>query len=119
PADARRIERLIAELDDDVFEVREKASKELVAAGKGAEPLLRKALEKGPAVEAGRRLRALLDALSQPASQRPARAASVLEQIGTPEARRLLERLADNAAEAELRQEAQAALQRLARRSPS
>jgi RNA polymerase sigma factor (sigma-70 family) len=117
--DARRVERLIAELDDDRFEVREKASTELAAIGKAAEPLLRKTLEGTPSAEVRKRVQALLNQIVQPTSLRPARVASVLEQIGTPEARRLLETLAERAAEAELRQEAKAALQRLARRTAS
>ncbi len=47
---------------------------------------------------------------------RQLRAIEVLECIGTAEARRVLEAISQGATEARLTQEAQAALQRLARR---
>ncbi|HTU18889.1 MAG TPA: hypothetical protein VMG10_12590 [Gemmataceae bacterium] len=47
---------------------------------------------------------------------RDSRALEVLEQLGTPEARGLLRRLADGAPEARLTREARAVLQRLAAR---
>jgi hypothetical protein len=115
-ADARRIDRLVAELDDERFEVREKASNDLAALGQSAEAALRKALAGQPSPEVRLRAQELLDRLGKSGSLRPVRVASVLEQIGTPEARRLLETLAQDASEAELRQEAKAALARMARR---
>jgi hypothetical protein len=117
--DARRIDRLLLELDDDRFEVREKASKELAALGKSAEAALRQALAGKPSPEVRLRVQELLDKLGKPASLRPARVASVLEQIGTPEARRFLETLAQDAPDGELRQEARAALTRLGKRGAS
>ena len=51
--------RLIADLDSDVFDVREKAAKEWKL-GAAAEPALRKALEGRPSAEVRRRVEGLL-----------------------------------------------------------
>jgi hypothetical protein len=53
-ADRQRLTTLIAQLGDDAFEVRERASAALVALGTAAEPLLRQAL-KDPDIEVVRR----------------------------------------------------------------
>src|SRR5262249_197707 len=55
------IARLIADLDNDAFAVREKASAELARLGSPAEPALRKAMEGKVSAEVRSRLRALLD----------------------------------------------------------
>src|SRR5262249_34454070 len=63
PVDTRRIERLIADLDDERFAVREQATRELEALAERAAPAMRKALAGKPSLEARRRLVALLDRL--------------------------------------------------------
>jgi hypothetical protein len=114
--DKRRVARLIAELDDDSFDVREKASAELEKVGTGAAAAMREALEKDPSAESRRRLEALLGKIDRgaaPAQLRALRAVEVLENVGTPEARRLLEALAKNSPHAELARAAKAARGRL------
>ncbi|HKB38490.1 MAG TPA: hypothetical protein VKD72_18755 [Gemmataceae bacterium] len=69
--------------------------------------------------EAHRRLTALLRWLRRPVADpetlRALRAVAVLEDVGTPPARKVLEALAKGSVEARLTQEAKAALARLAR----
>jgi WD40 repeat protein len=113
----KNLERLIADLDDDLFEVRERASALLAEAGRAVRPALLQALAADPPPEQRRRLRELLDSLTEiaplPAMVRPIRAVELLERIGTPEARHVLETLAGGAIGARLTLEAQAALHRL------
>jgi hypothetical protein len=118
--DAGRVKRLLADLDADTFEVREQTSRQLAQIAEGAEPLLRQALREGPSLEARRRLQRLLDALAvdSPERWRCARAVEVLEWLDTNESRRLLEELADGAADAQLTREAKAALTRRTSRLP-
>jgi hypothetical protein len=122
PVDIKRIERLIAELDNERFEVREQATRELAALAEGAAPALRKALAGKPSLEMSRRLGALLDRLDgAPLSVnvvRQIRAVEALESIGNAEARRLLDQLAAGPAGERLTQEARAAAGRLAKRAP-
>jgi len=72
-----------------------------------------------PSREVLRRAEALLSKLNRrrldPEQTRAARAVDVLEQIGTPEARQLLEALAQGAPGAWLTDQAQAVLHRLAK----
>jgi WD40 repeat protein len=105
--DRKRIEKLMADLDDDSFQTREQATRELLGLRYRVEPMLRRALENKPSLEMRRRLEAILAEPKRPspADLRMLRAIAVLERIATPEARRILEKLADR--------EAQAALQRL------
>jgi hypothetical protein len=114
--DEKRLARWIADLDADEFAVREKATEEVRKVGALAEPALRQALASRPALEMRRRLRGLLDDISSwrppPEILRQLRAVEVLEHIGTPEARKLLETLAGGAAGARLSREARAAWQR-------
>jgi hypothetical protein len=108
-------------LDSDRFETREQASAELQRLGEQAEPALRKAMAAKPSLEASRRLRALLDRVERrtPSAEQlhALRAVEVLEHIGSPEAQRVLQTLAEGAPEAMLTREAKAALVRLAHRS--
>src|SRR5262249_28501254 len=55
-AEAKRLARLIADLDDDQFEVREKAAAELEKQGGAALAALREALDGRPSPEARRRI---------------------------------------------------------------
>jgi hypothetical protein len=119
--DAARIPRLIRQLDDDEYETREKAMKELAALGLEARDALREAVGATESAEARRRMEDLLSVTTEEdtAGQvfRARRAVLVLERIGTPEAKTLLQTLAKGAADAPLTRDAQAALARLARRT--
>jgi RNA polymerase sigma factor (sigma-70 family) len=114
---AQRIRRLIAELDDQRFAVREAANKELTALGESAEPALKQAAAARPSLELRMRIRKLLEQLPPPAltaeEARNLRAMEVLECVGSPEARKLLEGLAKGASDARQTIHAQAARQRL------
>jgi RNA polymerase sigma factor (sigma-70 family) len=113
PVDEKRVARLVADLDDERFEVREKAQAELAKLGAAAEPALRKALQQAPSIELRRRVEGLL-APQQRNHRRTLRAVEVLELIGTPEAKQLLERLSRDPNDAELARAARTALERLA-----
>ena len=119
--DAKRVSRLIMELDDKSFAVREKATKELEHFGPAVNPALKQALAGNPSAEARGRLRALLVRLGDPAHKsnhllRASRTIELLEAIGTPAAQQTLEMLVKNGAEASLQLEAKESLQRLGRR---
>jgi WD40 repeat protein len=118
--DTGRIARLIADLDADQFAVREKAAVELEALGESAEPALRKALTNKPSPELRRRIDQILDGSLWPTlpphQLQALRAVAVLEHVGSPEARKVLETLAHGAPTDQLTRDAQASLERLARR---
>jgi WD40 repeat protein len=111
---AERLSRLIGDLDSDAFTARQAARSELADLGELAKPALRKALEGRPTAEVRRSIAGLLE---QTQCKAPLlRALEVLERIGTPGARQVLEALAEGAPEARLTQEARASRERLARR---
>jgi WD40 repeat protein len=115
-AEARRIAALVADLDSEQFKVRDRAAKDLEKLGEVAAPALQKALGGNPPLEARRRLEALLDRLSSwpAATLRQVRAVEVLEHVGTPAARAVLERLVrEGAPVARLTREAAAAVRRM------
>jgi RNA polymerase sigma factor (sigma-70 family) len=118
PADAERINRLIADLNSDEFAVRKKAHQELQKQGESALPVLRKALAGNPPAETRKRLKELVEMASGanlPRDRlRDLRAVETLEKIGTPEAIQVLRTLAKGSAGATLTEAAQAALARLA-----
>lgn len=117
-----RLARLVANLDDDRFRVRSRASEELERLGEVAIPPLRKALVGNPSLETRRRAEKLLEtiqpAVPSPAYLRDVRGVCVLEKIGTPEARRLLRAVADGAPGVRLTLNAKGALDRLDRLRP-
>jgi hypothetical protein len=110
---------LIADLDSNQFPVRDKATQELEKLAELAHPALKKALAGNPSLEMRQRIETLLDGWPKwsPGKLRTLRAITVLEQTGTPEAKQLLERLAQGVPEALLTQEAKGSCERLARRS--
>ncbi len=114
---AQRIARLLADLDDNEYAVREKASDELARLGDLALPALQKTLAAEPAPEVLYRVEILLAKLPTstptPERLRMQRAVMVLEQIASPEAKDLLETLAKGAEGAWLTEEAKAARQRM------
>jgi hypothetical protein len=122
--DGAHLARLIAELGADDFGTRQKAATELERLGETAAAACRKALTERPSAEVRRRLEVLLDRQLQaswamtPERLRADRALEALELSGTPEARRILERVARGAAGARLTEEARVALQRLSQRPP-
>jgi WD40 repeat protein len=115
-----KLRGLIAELDSHQFPQREAAKKQLAEFGQQAGPLLRAALQDKLSAEQRRSIEQLLDSLSvvrSPEALRHIRAIEILERISTPQARELLEKLAQGAAEARLTQEAKASLERLTKRA--
>jgi WD40 repeat protein len=122
-ASPAEIDRLIADLGHKRFQVRDRAMQRLRRLGDAPEAALRKALTAGLELEAIRRLETLLRPINDPLQSaeplRAGRAVEVLELIGTPEARQVLQSLAKGAEDAALTREARASLRRLARRAAS
>jgi hypothetical protein len=118
--DSEKLARWIADLDSEEFAVRERATRELSKAAETARPALIRARSGSPPLERRRRLDLLLEAIDNPVPSgeglRGLRAITALEYLGTPAARRLLQRLSEGAPEARLTREARAALRRLAKR---
>jgi RNA polymerase sigma factor (sigma-70 family) len=120
PGDEKKVGQWIRDLDDEHFDVRENASKELGRLDWGAEPALQKALKNPPSEEARRRIEELLKNLEPTALTgerlQKERAIEVLERIDSTASREVLAKLAKGVAEAPLTQNAQAALERHAGR---
>jgi WD40 repeat protein len=110
-----RVARLLGDLGSPRFPEREGAARELEGFAELIEPDLRKHLEGKLTEEVRRRVEQLLNRLgSESAEQmRLVRAVEVLEHIGSPGARDVLQTLARGAAPARLTREARASLRRL------
>jgi RNA polymerase sigma factor (sigma-70 family) len=118
PADAKSVAKLLAELDDDHFDVREKASRELAKLGKAVVADLRREREKTQSFEVRRRLDALLEKLDGSSEKvdetlRSQRMVAVLELAATTEAKELLEHLSKKGPNDDWRRQAKSALDRL------
>lgn len=117
PVDEKQVRAWIAQLDDDDFAVREKAHQALRGVARAAEPILRGA--KNLPAEAARRVQELLEPLAQAVPEaerlRDQRLVLLLQLLGSPEACKLLDRLATGGATAPLTRDARAALDRLGR----
>jgi WD40 repeat protein len=120
PVDPARLARLLTDLDSKKFATRRRAEQELDDLGELATGAVRKALAGNPPLEVRRRLEFLADKLDAapltPPLLRSLRAVEVLEHIGTPEARLLLETVAAGAPGHRLTEEAAASVRRLAQR---
>jgi hypothetical protein len=119
--DAKRIEQCLVDLDSGNFKTREKAMSELEALGELALPALDKKLaDKTLSVEARRRMEALAQkprTVLSGGELRNLRAVEVLEGIGTPDAKAVLDTLAHGGEGAVLTEQARRALARLERRA--
>jgi WD40 repeat protein len=115
-----RVSKLLANLYSDNFDERNAATKELEALGELAEPQLRREHDVCRSSDVRRTLAELLkklEPMQAPPGLQALRAVAVLEHIGSPEARKILGRLAKGARAARLTQEARVALERLGRRN--
>src|SRR5262249_28100005 len=113
------VAHLLRDLDNDDLKIRDQATRRLEDLGAAAKAVLGETLEDAPSPEVRRRIEELLTRLEEPSSVsdrlRPLRAIKVLEQIGTPDAKKLLETLTKGRPEAAVTKEAIAALKRLAK----
>ena len=115
-----RLARLIADLDSEAFAARQSAMGELGNFGDLIEPTLRKELGRQQAsLEVRRRLERLLAEVTDLTAEqlRWLRAIQALELVGNEEATHLLGALARDARTSRVRDDAKAALARIARRS--
>jgi WD40 repeat protein len=117
PRNVKEIEGWMRELDDTQFKVREKAKSELTKLRELILPAIDRALAAGPTLEARNRLEALRREISQIPLEgdrlRAYRAVEILECIGSAEAKRVLESLAEGAPGALITISARQALNRV------
>jgi RNA polymerase sigma factor (sigma-70 family) len=115
--DPQTVDRLVDQLDSDLFRQREAAAKQLLGLGVSVLPTLESRLQKGDSGERKNRLEQLLGEIgkapSSPDESRSLRALSVLEWIGGKEARELIDALAKGDEAARLTRAAREAQQRL------
>ena len=114
-APADQVAKLIADLDNERFAVRQEAAKALEQLGEAAEGALRQALEGKLPLEVQQRLQQLVEKRDKDII-RKLRAIETVEHIGTSEARQVLESLAKEAPNPRVKDAAGAALQGLAMR---
>lgn len=116
---ADRLARLLVDLDDKDFKVRQKASEDLANLGHMAEAALKRALDKQPSEEVKHRVTDLLERLEGSSEStegwRLLRVIEILERIATPQARQLLEKMANDSVDDEVVRETRASLARLAK----
>jgi hypothetical protein len=121
PIDRQKVQRLIAELNSNRPATRDEAFHELENLDELAEPALREALSGRFSLQVRRSVERLLEtrfkAALRPAELQVLHGVEALEQIGSPQAQRLLKTLAGGAPWARLTREARASLDRLAQRS--
>lgn len=118
-ADAGKVQKWIVDISNKSFAVRDAASKELLNLGDQVQASIREALKDDVPLESRRRLKQIaetIDAIPGPEVLQTSRAIVVLERIGSPDARGILESLARGAPGARATEEAAAALKRLAKR---
>lgn len=114
--DRKEIEKLIGQLDDKQFNVRENAVKELRRKRDEVDPILKQWLEKTQSAEVRRRIKEILTGpvpTPSPERLRELRAVGVLEHIGNADARALLGKLAAGDRNSRLTRAAKAGLLRV------
>jgi len=119
--DAKIVAERIAELDSDDFAIRQRAADKLSKYGDAIIPALQQTLDGKPALEVRRRIQQLLDQARDWTAERlrDHRAIQVLEHIGTPAAKDVLQRLTTGAPDTLRTEEAKAALRRCSESRPS
>jgi WD40 repeat protein len=116
PAVIERVKALVADLDSKSFKVREEAARELAGLVEVADPILQTAIRGKVSDEQQARLKAILEppaVVRSPELLQTLRGIETLERIGTPEARAVLQKLAEGPAELRPTVEARAALERM------
>lgn len=117
PTPEAKLKRWVADLDSEDFQAREAAAAALAPVAGEAAPLLREAAAKSTSAEVRKLATELLGRLDTPPTKaddlRGLRAVEVLEGLGTPESRAVLEKWAGGPAGHRLVTEAAAALTRL------
>jgi HEAT repeat protein len=119
PPEPKRLQQLLRDLDAEEFAVRQQAERELENLGERAITALQQFLKSKTSAEGLRRVRRLLAAgetaaaPTTPEGLRVVRAVTVLEHLGTPEARKVLQVWSAGAEGALLTREAKASLARL------
>lgn len=112
--DLTRIARLINDLGDARFSVRQKAQVELEACGETIEQILKRSLGASKSTEQTKRISSLLQKISNaPEPLQALRAMQVLEAIATPDAEQIIRELAQGLPESRVTQEARATIQRM------
>jgi hypothetical protein len=110
------VDELAKDLDDDRFTVRSGAARKLSQLGERAAPRLKDLLRTKVSLEARERIKSLLETVDceplGPEGLRSSRAVMALEWLGTPNARRVLAKLAKGMPSARQTKDAQAALDR-------
>jgi len=116
PADVNRLKLLVAQLDDESFQSREKARRELEDMGDLAVAILKRTLEAKPSLEVQRRIEGILNKAQSLSREKRQylRAIDVLEEFATPDAKELLRTLSKGAPGTRVTAAAHAALNRLA-----
>ena len=113
--DPKEVARILANLNADRYQDRQKASDDLKSLGYSVEPLLREMVEGETRLEVKDRLQKVIDDLIGPAFLRIRRALEVLETIGNDDAKQLLRELAIGVPDSMLTREAATVLKRMAK----
>ncbi len=123
PVDPKMVAKMLADLDDDQYPLREKASHDLARLGRSVATEMERERATTPSAEVRHRLDTLLAKLKEnddgpklDEAVRAQRVVAVLELAATAEAKELLEHLAKKAALADVRRQAASALDRLSKR---
>jgi dipeptidyl aminopeptidase/acylaminoacyl peptidase len=118
--EARRLHQLVAALDSDSYQARRQATEELAMQVELANPVLRRARSGITSLESRRRLEQILHAgdraIFSGRQLQLLRGIEVLENIGSPHAKTVLEAMARGTPEFQITQEANASLERLSGR---